>query len=242
MKIFDVYSSGNQAVRDAYEMLGANIYILNKEQSIKTLAVTSVNPQEGKTSLAIGLAVAMATSGWKVLLVDADMRKPGAAKRLNEKGFRGLSDYVSGAAELHEVVVETNIDNLSYLPCGSDSVNPIGLLSSSSFDALLEQLSRENDFVIFDTPALSSVADGVMVASKVDTTVIVVKMGSTKFANLKRVVEQLCELNVNILGVVLNKVGKRDYKRHLSSYNYFFKSEKFLGKRSARRNKTGKSM
>lgn len=235
MNIFDVYSNANQAVQQAYEMLGANIYILNEEKSIKTLAITSVDPKDGRTSLAIGLSVAMATSGRKVLLVDADMRKPGAAKRLNEMIYKGLTDYLSGTAELHQAVSETTIENLYYLPCGPDTQNPIGLLSSSRFDELLESIEEEYDFAIFDTPALASVADGMMVASKVDSTLLVVKMGSTKFASLKRVVEQLEELNVDILGVVLNKVGKRDYKRHLRSYNYFFDPNKFLGKRNAKR-------
>lgn len=228
MKTFDVYNNKNQAVRDAYEMLAANIHINNIQKNIKTIVLTSCNPEEGKTSLAIGLAVAMANSGWKVLLIDADMRKPMVAKRLNKGVQLGLSDYLSGRMALNEVISETNINNFYYLSSGTDLKNPISLISSNRFESLITKGHKEYDFVLFDTPALSSVVDGALLASKADATLFVVKMGFTKIPNLKRAKEKLENLNAKILGVVLNNVKKREYKKHFGSYDYFFNSERFL--------------
>lgn len=236
MKTFNVYNNDNQAVRDAYEMLAANIHINNSQKSLKTIVLTSCNPLEGKTSLAIGLSVAMANSGWKVLLVDADMRKPAAAKRLNKDTKLGLSDYLAKNIELHEVINDTNISRFNYLSCGRDTLNPVGLISSARFEELMEIAPQEYDFVLFDTPALTSVSDGALVASKASASLLVVKMGSTKLPNLKRVKEQLENLNASILGVVLNYVKKKDYKEHLGSYDYFFNSDRFLRKTEVQRN------
>jgi len=235
-KTFNVYNNVNQAVQDAYAMLTANIYISNDQQPLKTLVMTSCNPEEGKTSLAISLAITMAQSDWKVLLIDADMRKPTAAKRLNEESKLGLSDYLSEKVEFDDVLSETNIPNFTYCSCGNDHRNPIGLLCSARFEELVEKVKNEYDIVLFDTPALTSVVDGAIVASKVDATLLVVKMGVTNLTSLKRVKEQLEKLNANILGVVLNKLKKRDYKTYFGSYNYFFNSKRFFKKKKKKLN------
>ncbi|HWQ89321.1 MAG TPA: CpsD/CapB family tyrosine-protein kinase, partial [Desulfitobacteriaceae bacterium] len=227
-KILNVYSSNNQAVRDAYAMLTANIHIGNSHNKLRTFVLTSCNTGEGKTSLAIGLAVSMASSGWKVLLVDADMRKPTAAKRLNDQALFGLTDYLIDNTDLDRVLYETNISNLTYLPSGSDHSNPIGLLCSAEFEEMIALVSRKYDFVLFDTPALASGVDGALIASKVDATLMVVKMGSTSLKNLKRIKVQFDEMQANILGVILNDMKKRDYKGYFESYNYFFNSKRFF--------------
>jgi|GEM_PF-982355 len=227
-KILNIYCNSNQAVRDAHAMLTANIHIGNDHNKLRTFVLTSCNTGEGKTSLAIGLAVSMASSGWKVLLVDADLRKPSAAKRLNEKPLFGLTDHLMGNVSLNEVLCETNITNLFYLPSGSDHPNPIGLLCSAEFEEMTDILSHEFNFVLFDTPALASGIDGALMASKADATLLVVKMGSTNLKNLKRVKDQFAEIQANILGVILNKMKKRDYKVYFESYNYFFNSKRFF--------------
>ncbi len=228
MQTFNVYNNVNQAVQDAYAMLSANILISDDQKLLRTFGLTSCNPEEGKTSIAISLAITMAQSGCKVLLVDADMRKPTAAKRLNTGSQLGLSDYLAEKIELSDALSETNIANFTYCSCGNDHHNPIGLLCSARFEEFTSKVRNEYDIVLFDTPALTSVVDGAIVASKVDATLLVVRMGVTNLTSLKRVKEQLEKLNANILGVVLNNVKKRDYKIYFGSYNYFFNSKRFL--------------
>lgn len=231
MKLFNVYDHENQAVQEAYAMLTANIQVSNSKNGLRTIALTSCNPKEGKTSLAISLSITMANFGWNVLLIDADMRKPTSAKRMNEGSQQGLADYLEGEVELDEALTETNITNFTYFSCGNDNPNPVGLLCSARFEELVDKVKNDYDIVLFDTPALSSVGDGGIVAAKVDATLLTVKMGLTALTSLKRVKKQLEELNANILGVVLNKVKRRDYKRYFESYNYFFNSKQFQSKK-----------
>lgn len=231
-KTYKVYDNNNKAVLNAYEMLMANISINDSKEKIKTIALTSCGPKEGKTSLAIGLATTMARSGWKVLLIDADMRKPNAAKRLNDSSVNGLSDYIARNMDLNDILTDTNILNLTYLSCGNDSLNPVYVLKSDRFNELIEKVRKEYDFVLLDTPALESVIDGAIVASKVDAALLIARMGHTSISNIKRFLEVLSSFNVNLLGVVLNKVKKRDYKKYFKAYNYFFDSSKFINKRN----------
>ncbi|AFQ45968.1 CpsD/CapB family tyrosine-protein kinase [Desulfosporosinus meridiei] len=226
-KTFYVYDHENQAVHDAYAMLTANILISNDQKPLKTICISSCSPEEGKTSLAIGVAISMAQSGWRVLLVDADMRKPAAAKRMNQGLNVGLSNYLMGDVELTDALSETNIRNFTYFSCGNAHPNPIELLCSTNFKILMANVRNAYDIVIFDTPALMSVGDGAVVASNVDAALLVVRMGSTTLKCLKRVKVQLEDSNVQILGVVLNRVKKRDYKKYFGSYNYFFNAKRF---------------
>ncbi|MCG1024359.1 CpsD/CapB family tyrosine-protein kinase [Dehalobacter sp.] len=225
LKTFNVYDNKNKAVQDAYDMLTAKIHINNNEKKLKTFALTSCNPKEGKTSLAISLAISVARSGWKVLLVDADMRKPTNEKRLNQESQLGLAEYLSGKIELNEGICQTNIANLTYLSCGMNPNNPVELLCSMRFKQLLEKVPSNYDYVLFDTPALESVADGSIIASNVDAALLVVEAGTTSMKSLKRAKEQLASLGANLTGVVLNKMKRRDYKKYYGSYNYFTKAK-----------------
>lgn len=223
--LYNIQNNQNQAIRDAYNMLTANVHVNSIKHKLRTITLTSCNPGEGKTSMANSLALSMAYVGWKVLLVDANMRKPTAAKRQNEGSQFGLSDFLVEDVELTDVICETNVKNLMYISCGSDHQNPIGLLCSDRFKDLINKVNNEYDFVLFDTPALGSVVDGAIVASNVDATLLVVRMGFTSINNIARVKDQLNNMNANILGVVLNRVKKHDYKRYFSSYNYYIRTK-----------------
>lgn len=235
LKTFNLYDNQNKAVRDAYDMLTAKIYINNKEKIRKNIALMSCNPKEGKTSIAISLAISIANSGWRVLLIDADMRKPTNEKRLNQESQLGLSEYLSGKSEFNDVICETNITNLSYLSCGMNPINSVELLCSTRFKQLLDKTQAIYDYVLFDTPALESVIDGSIVASNIDEVLLVVEAGSTSLTSVKRAKEQLESLNVSILGVVLNKMKKRDYKRYYGAYNYFSKTKRSFFNRLKRK-------
>jgi capsular exopolysaccharide synthesis family protein len=231
---FNLYENRNKAVKDAYEMLAANIRISQKnDNKLTTIVLTSFNPKEGKTAIAISLAISLARAGLKVLLIDADMRKPARAKRLNMESYLGLTDYLSdNNAILEEILCETSIPNLTYLACGSEHNNIVGLLCSPRFDDLMSKVTDEFDIVLLDTPALSSVMDGAFIASRADGTILIVKQGATSLSSLQRIKEQLQKLNANILGVVLNKVNKRDYKIYFGAYNYY-NTEKFAYSKAA---------
>ncbi len=227
-KTFNIYEQDNKVVQDAYSLLVANILFEKDKSKLKSIALCSCKPGMGKTTLSIGLAVTMANSGWKVLLVDADLRKPSAAKRLNAKSVFGLSEHLAGIVWLDEALCKTNFENLEYLPCGENHPNPMSLLSSSAFNEFTDKMREKYDFVIFDTPALMSVADGALIASKADAAVLIAEMGVTSISTIKKAQRQLEKANTRIIGVVLNKVKKKHYKRYLDSYNYFNNEKRFM--------------
>lgn len=229
---FNIYTLENQVVHDAYSLLTANMHFSTGKEQYKIYTLLSSKPGNGKTTLSINLAVTLARSGWKVLLIDADLRKPGNAKRLGDDTINGLSDYLSKELELPEVLCKTDIQNLTYLSCGKNNSNPIGLFCSEKFSEFCSSIRNDYDFILFDTPAMASVIDGALIASKSDAAMLVAEMGETSLDSLKRVKAQLDNAGVNTIGVVLNKVKKRDYRKYFESYNYFFGSRRrYLAKK-----------
>ncbi|HEX9059907.1 MAG TPA: CpsD/CapB family tyrosine-protein kinase [Clostridia bacterium] len=229
-KTFNVYNQKNQAVQDAYSMLASYIHLKNGENSVKSVAFTSCKPGVGKTTLCISLAVTMAEAGWKVLLVDTDIRKPSDAKRLNSDSECGLTDYLMGSVDLSNALCKTNISNLTYISCGKNQSNPSGLLCSPKFDEFFERTKNLYDFIILDTPSLLSVSDGMIVASKADATVLAAEAGVTDITGLQRAQKMLSQVEANVIGVVLNRVKKRQYRTYFESYNYFQNAKKFFTK------------
>ncbi|MEQ8174485.1 MAG: CpsD/CapB family tyrosine-protein kinase [Syntrophomonadaceae bacterium] len=218
-KYVNIYAQVNRAVQDAYALLTANIHFSNSTGDLKTVTIISCTPKVGTTTVAINLAISLARSGWKTLMVDADMRKPGTYKRLVGKETQGENGDLD--INIREFSNNTTIPNLSYLSYGSGHDNPIELLCSPKFSEFIREARREYDFVLFDTPALSSVIDGALIASKSDRVILVAEMGKTKKASLTRAAEQLEKAQANILGVVINNIVKRDYVKYAESYNYF---------------------
>lgn len=221
-KTYEVYDKLNPPVEEAFKVLRTNIQFCSPEKRIKSLTVVSSNPREGKTSISINLAISIARSGTKVLLVDADLRKPMLIKRLGGKDFIGLSTFLNGDASLAEIICNTSIENLSYISCGPKPHNPSELIGSAVFATFIKTLEEIYDMVIIDTSTLGSVIDSAIIASQTDGTVIVIASRTVPVEKAKRLKEQLENANASILGVVLNKVNKRDYKAYKSDFNNFY--------------------
>lgn len=217
----------NAPVEEAYKVLRTNIQFCNFNKGIKTMAITSCNPGEGKTTTAINLAISMAKSGMKVLLIDADLRKPMLMKHLGGNNDVGLSNLISGYSTTEEVINSTDVDNLYFIACGPKPPNPAELIGSSRFGELLKEAERKFDMVIIDTPPLGSVIDCAIISAQTDGTLIVIESKAIDYQNAQRVKEQLERANARILGVVLNKVSKSDYKNYYSYYNYYGRARKF---------------
>ncbi|MCX7842980.1 MAG: CpsD/CapB family tyrosine-protein kinase [Clostridia bacterium] len=211
----------NEPAEEAYKVLRTNLQFCGYDRKIKTLTITSCTPGEGKTTTSINLAISMAKSGVKVVLVDADLRKPMLLKNLRSSNTKGLTSYISGNAELDDIINNSSIENFYFITCGPKPPNPAELLSAKRFSQLIDELETRFDFVIFDTPPLGSVIDCAIIASQTDGTIIVIKSKSVSRNNVQRVKEQLEKVNAKILGVVLNKISRGDYKNHLGYYNYY---------------------
>lgn len=191
--------------RESYKSLRTNLEFSGK--NCKAISVTSCTPNEGKSSVSFQLAVSMAETGKRVMLVDADLRKSILRSRYKANAARfGLSHYLSGQADMQDVMCETNIPGFHVIFTGPVPPNPSELLGNEYFEVLMEYLRNEYDFVIVDTPPLGSVIDGAVVAKRCDGTVIVVESGAISHKFAQNVKNQLIQLDCRVLGVVLNKV------------------------------------
>lgn len=179
----------------------------SSDKPLRTLAITSPNQRDGKTTVALSTAMAMAEIEPKVLLIDGDLRRPSLHDRLGLQAVPGLSDVLVGEAALHEAVQPTKYDGLHLLSSGTPVPNPVKLILSPRFDEVIRELQKDYRAIIFDTPALQSVYDAAMLAAKADGTVLVVSAGMTDMRASKQALQRLAAVpGVNVLGLVLNRV------------------------------------
>ncbi len=224
------------ASAEAYRTLRTNIQLTDLDNPAKFLIVTSAIPLEGKSTTSLNLAVALAQKEGKVLLVDADLRKPTIHKLLHLDNSSGLADLLVKNSELAASVKQSkDIDNLWVLTSGSIPSNPSEILGSSRMKILVEQMKKEYEYVIFDTPPLISVSDSAILASQADGILMVVRPGKVKGEVGRRTKELLERIGTPVLGCVFNRVetSHRDYYYYYNYYRYYAGSEgeKKVGKR-----------
>ncbi|TET59957.1 polysaccharide biosynthesis tyrosine autokinase, partial [Candidatus Aerophobetes bacterium] len=177
-------------------------------------------PLEGKSTTAVNLAVALAQKGSKVLLVDADLRKSIIHKILHLDNSTGLVDLITNQAQPEAAIKEFHsVDNLWVLTSGSVPSDSSELLGSTQMRSLVEQLTKEYNYVVFDTPPLMSVSDAAVLSSQVDGVLMIIKPGKLKREMARRTKELLDRVGTPVLGCVLNGVEPRD-----SSYYYYYHS------------------
>lgn len=213
--------------KEVYRTLRTNLEFTGIENRI--IAITSCGPNEGKSTVAYNLVRTLASSGKTTLLIDADMRKSVLSNRHHIEGIeKGLSHFLSGQADMTEVVYMTNKKNFFMLPCGVFPVNPTELLGNKRFARLLEGLKKTFDYIIIDTPPLGSVIDAAVVAKRCDGSILTLEADHTPKAIAKGVKEQLQAANPNIVGVVLNKVDVHKGGYYGKKYgNYYGKYYKY---------------
>jgi capsular exopolysaccharide synthesis family protein len=178
--------------------------------------VTSALPQEGKTTTSINCAVVLAQKGTRVLLIDADLRRPSIHKTLGMGPRSGLSNVLTGSSTLEQTITRTAIlPNLFVLPAGTPPPNPAELLASANMRDVLAKLREEYDHIVVDTPPSLSVTDAVVLSPRADAVVLVIRSGQTSKQALRRSRDILAQVNAKVVGVLLNAVD-------LSSPDYYY--------------------
>jgi len=186
----------------------------------RTLMVTSSFPLEGKSFIAKNLAASLANMNKKVLLVDADMRRPSLHRTFNIDPSPGLSEILVGEASIEEAIKDTTEANLRLLPSGTIPPNPLDLIGSERMMELVETLKQHYRWIIFDTPPLINVSDAAMLCGSGVSVLFVIKFGVFKKDEIKQAVKQLKKINAKVIGAVLNFV---DYKKERYYYGYYHK-------------------
>jgi len=194
---------------EAYRTLRSNILFAGVEKPIHTLLISSPMAGEGKSLTAANLAVVLAQSGQRVLLVDADLRRPSQHTLWNLPNERGLSSAMLDATQLAAPPIQaTPVENLSVLTAGPTPPNPADLMISKQMNALLETLARLADTVLFDAPPILVATDAPLLASKLDGLLLVIKAGTTRRDHAERAKEILERAHVRVIGAVLNNAPK----------------------------------
>ncbi len=203
------------AFSEAFRELRTSVILSASGRFVNSILVTSAQPGEGKTTVAVNLAFSLAQLGQPVLLVDADMRRPSIQKYFPERGSR-LSSYLAGQGAWQQMVYPTSISRLYVLHCGPIPENPSELLSSDRMRALIQESMATYRFVILDSPPLLHRADSRILGSMVGATILVVKGGETPRQVVQYAESQVRSVGTNLIGVVLNNLDSS-----LNNYSYY---------------------
>lgn len=213
------FGEGRSSSAEAFRQLRTNLQFLDVDNPPRMLVVSSAIPGEGKTTTAINLAFVLAEAGHRVVLVEADMRRPRVSRYLQLVEGVGLTNILSGTAALDDVIQATSNADVHVLAAGPHPPNPSELLGSSHMQRLLIELRERFDYIVLDAPPLLPVTDGAVLTNLADGVLLVARYGHTKQEQLTRAVENLRAIDARVLGTILNMVPSKsaDYE-----YAYYY--------------------
>lgn len=217
------------ALSESYKAVRTSILLSAAEHPPKTLLITSMVPEEGKTFTSVNLALVLAQAGYSVLLLDADMRKPRLHKIFSLENTKGLSTYLAGVSDLriHENCTDA-VSNLSIITSGPIPPNPSELLVAGKLSDMLQRLSEKFDFIVCDSPPILTVTDGLILSKAVNSTIIVSWAGKTTYDFLRRGFRSLNDIQAQVTGMVINalELKKSSYYQYKSYLYHDYKDKK----------------
>ncbi len=206
----------NSVASESYKKLRTNIIFASIDKVIKRILITSSIQGEGKSTTAANLALSFPQKEEKVLLIDCDLRKPTIHKNFKVSNIKGLTDVLIDRNILDETINKYS-ENLHILTTGTKVVNHSEIFSSLTLDSLLEELDKDYDRIIIDSPPVLAVTDAQVLSKKVDGSLLVILANKTKKSLIKNDKDLLTKVNSNILGAILNgeEMNSKEY------YNYY---------------------
>jgi polysaccharide biosynthesis transport protein len=210
---------------ESYRLIRSSLLLSSPDHPPRTILVTSMSPQEGKTVTAANLARILSQNDQKILIIDCDMRRPRIHSLFSVPNSYGLSNYLTGGTD-KELVKNIEGENISIITSGSIPPNPAELLHSSRMQVLLDDMLKLFDFIIIDSPPVQSVTDSLMLSSLVDGTLLVTRAGKTTYDMLESGLKKLHEVRAHILGVIINGLHKdQSESGYYGYYDYYSKNE-----------------
>jgi succinoglycan biosynthesis transport protein ExoP len=216
---------------ESYRALRTSLLLSNLGAPPKVIMVTSARPQEGKTTTSINTAIVLAQKGVRVLLIDADLRRPSVHKTLGMGPRSGLSNVLTGSATVQQTITTSPIlANLFIMPAGTPPPNPAELLASANMKDLVAELRQQFDHIVIDTPPTLSVTDAVVLSPRADATILVIRSGQTTKQALRRARDILMQVNAHVAGVLLNAVDLTSpdyyyYYEYQGKYSHYYQEE-----------------
>ncbi|MFA5146751.1 MAG: polysaccharide biosynthesis tyrosine autokinase [Candidatus Omnitrophota bacterium] len=188
--------------------------------ALKSILIASALPKEGKSTIALNLAIVVAGDGSRTLLVDGDMRRPSLHKMVGSHTAKGLSNYLTSKMAIEEAVVETRFENLYFMPCGPIPPNPSELFGSYRMKELLDEAGKKYDKIIFDGAPIFGISDSVVLAKALDGVIQITRFGKVTWDMANKCKQRLQNLGVKMIGVIINGVDTRKESYYYKYYDY----------------------
>ena len=221
----NVLKEKGSLIAENFKSLRTSILLSSADRPPKSILVTSITPGEGKSSISACLASVVTQAGKKVLLIDADMRRPVQHKQFTLENTAGLSTYLAGMTDWEQTVVHDKISGVDILSAGPVPPNPSELLSSQKLSELISCADETYDMVIIDTPPLASVTDPLILSKTVEGLLIVTWAGKTTYEMMGKGIKQLREVDAPLTGVVLNRFSAKKSGYYYNYGDYYYASE-----------------
>jgi len=217
--IINLYKNTDSVLESVFERITINISLIKQKENIKSFLLCGSEPKVGTTTIAINLAISMASAGWKTVLIDGDLRKTTEHKRLTENLEYGLTDYLKGNMDIIDVIYKTNYNFLNYIPWISENENPISLLHFKKLDEFSNIIQRAYDYILFDFPSISSSLDSLVMAKKLGTVILI----TSQYAShdiLRESKTKIEKAGARLAGVIVNKLDKNDFNNSTKYSDY----------------------
>ena len=221
----------DSADAEVYRILKANIEFNQTDREANAYTLVSGGPGEGKSTTLNNLAYTYAKAGARVLVVDADLRRPSQHRFFDVDNSVGLAEYIQHKVELEAIIKPTKLESLSFIPSGKLPQDDAGILNSPRMGSLISQLKKQYDIVFLDSPPILGVSDASMLVSEVDNTIMVVQHRRFPRGMLLRVKQTVAHVGGNLIGVVLNNVDTKqdDSYSYYSNYNDYYAPQRDQG-------------
>lgn len=213
-------------VTESYKTLRTNIIFSLMKKGCKRIVISSANVHEGKSTVSVNVAISIAQTDARVLLIDGDLRKPTVHRFFGLQNVPGLTNYLGGMSPMEEVLHDTKYPNLKVICSGVSVPNPSEILASEQMQELMESFEDQYDYVIIDTPPINVVSDALPLIKRSDGVIFVVREGQSTFTEIDKALKNLELINAKVLGMILNGEGSssRRYKEY-SKYSKYSRYE-----------------
>lgn len=225
LKNLIAFKNPKSRAAEAFRTLRTNIQFSSLDNELRTLVITSSGPGEGKSTVMVNLAITMAQSGKRVVIIDCDLRKPTVHKKLGLPNTEGLTNMLIQDKKIEECIIPTKISGLYALTSGPTPPNPAELLGSRKMKGILTELEKVFDMVLIDAPPVIAVTDAQILSTMAEGVLLVTSYGQTEKFGIVKAKELLDKVGAKIVGVVLNKVPEHSENYYGKYYSSYYKTK-----------------